>query len=216
MSRPWFRMYHEWVNDPKVQLLAFEDQRHYIALLCLKCNDTLDSAAPNETYRDRMVARALGLAPDAAIEARRRLVEVGLITDTWHPTKWNSRQFESDTSADRTRAWRMKRHGGKPVTSQDRHGDCLDQIRTDQNRTDKKPPAAPVDGLDAVAWDVWFTYRREIRKPLKPASIPAAQRKLAAFGKDQSAVVDQSVAQGWTGLFPLGREARQQERKAVC
>jgi hypothetical protein len=59
------------------------------------------------------------------------------------------------------------------------------------------------DGLDADAWQRWETYRKQIRKPLKPASIPAAQRALAAFGSDQAAVVEQSVAQGWQGLFAL-------------
>ncbi len=44
-GKPWFRLYSEFVSDPKVQLLAFEDQRHFIAILCLKCNETLDSAA---------------------------------------------------------------------------------------------------------------------------------------------------------------------------
>jgi hypothetical protein len=58
-------------------------------------------------------------------------------------------------------------------------------------------------GLDLEAWNRWATYKREIRKPIKPASLLAAQRKLAGFGSDQAAVVEQSVAQGWTGLFPL-------------
>jgi hypothetical protein len=60
-----------------------------------------------------------------------------------------------------------------------------------------------VDGLDLSAWDVWTAYRIEIRRPLKQASIPAAQRKLAAYGAEQSAVVEQSIANGWQGLFPL-------------
>lgn len=59
------------------------------------------------------------------------------------------------------------------------------------------------DGLDAEVWQRWEAYRREIRKPLKPASIPAAQRVLAAFGREQAAVVEQSIAQGWQGLFAL-------------
>lgn len=59
------------------------------------------------------------------------------------------------------------------------------------------------EGLNPEAWTRWQNYRSEIRKPLKPASIPAAQRALAAFGSDQSAVVEQSIAAGWQGLFAL-------------
>lgn len=57
--------------------------------------------------------------------------------------------------------------------------------------------------LNHDAWKRWVNYRKEIRKPLKPVSIPAAQRKLAAFGSDQTAVVEQSIANGWQGLFEL-------------
>lgn len=65
---------------------------------------------------------------------------------------------------------------------------------------------APIDllpGVDADAWSRWLDYRKQIRKPLKQVSMPAAQRELAAFGSDQAAVVEQSVAHGWQGLFPL-------------
>jgi hypothetical protein len=133
MSKPWFRMYHEFVSDPKVQLLAFEDQRHFIALLCLKCNDTLDSAAPSPNFRDRMIAKALGLSPDAALEAKRRLMEVGLIGADWHPVKWDARQYESDSSAERTRAYRDRKKAASPVTDAERHSDVT---VTDKNRTD--------------------------------------------------------------------------------
>jgi hypothetical protein len=194
--KAWFRMYAEFVSDAKVQLLAFEDQRHFVALLCLKCNGTLDSEAPSTAFRDRMVAKALGLQPDAAIEARRRLVEVGIITDDWQPVKWSDRQFESDSSAERTRAWRERK-------SQDRHrdDDVTSQRRPRSEQIQNRTETPAVAGLDLVAWNRWETYRREIRKPLKQASIPAAQRKLAAYGSNQSAAVENSIANGWTGLF---------------
>lgn len=62
---------------------------------------------------------------------------------------------------------------------------------------------SPVDGLDTQAWERWLDYRKQIRKPLKQVSISAAQRELAAFGCEQAAVVEQSVAHGWQGLFAL-------------
>jgi hypothetical protein len=65
---------------------------------------------------------------------------------------------------------------------------------------------ALVEGLDSDAWRAWFDYRVKIRKPLKQVSIPAAQRTLAAFGSNQTAVVQQSIANGWQGLFELKRQ----------
>lgn len=58
-------------------------------------------------------------------------------------------------------------------------------------------------GLDAPAWQRWLDYRKASGKALKPASLQAAVDELAKFGADQSAVVQQSIAHGWQGLFPL-------------
>lgn len=76
--------------------------------------------------------------------------------------------------------------------------------RTLRERAD----SPPVPGLDPEAWARWLDYRTKIRKPLKPVSFPAAQRELAAYGGDQAAVVEQSVAQGWQGLFALKSPAK--------
>lgn len=191
VAKPWFRLYAEFISDPKVQLLAFEDQRHFVGILCLKCNGTLDSDAPSQEFRHRMIAKALGLSPDAAMEARRRLCEVGLIRDDWQPMKWAERQFESDVSTQRVRKFREKRYGNVSETPQNRADTEQTQIRTE--------PA--VAGLDMAAWTAWVDYRKASRKPLKPASIPAAQRKLAAFGRDQAAVVEHCIANGYQGLY---------------
>lgn len=92
MSKPWFRLYGEFITDPKVQLLDFGDQRHFIGVLCLKSNGTIDSQVPTDEYRERMIAKALGLDVSAAKEAKRRLQEVGLIDELWQPIKWTKRQ----------------------------------------------------------------------------------------------------------------------------
>jgi hypothetical protein len=60
-----------------------------------------------------------------------------------------------------------------------------------------------VFGLDLKAWQLWLDYRKEIRKPLKSMSQQLAAKKLASYGKDQQKVVEQSIENGWTGLFPL-------------
>lgn len=133
MSKPWFRLYAEFIGDPKVQLLAFEDQRHFIGILCLKCNGTLDAGHKTPEHRERMIAKALGLDVATAAEVRRRLDEAQLISPDWQPLKWNSRQYESDSSTARVHRFREqqreKRFGNVAVT---------DKNRSEQNR--KEPP----------------------------------------------------------------------------
>jgi uncharacterized protein YdaU (DUF1376 family) len=64
-------------------------------------------------------------------------------------------------------------------------------------------PPVPPEGLDPVAWDRWVAYRSKIKKSIKPVSVEAAQAQMARYGSDQQAVVMQSIAMGWTGLFDL-------------
>jgi uncharacterized protein YdaU (DUF1376 family) len=72
----------------------------------------------------------------------------------------------------------------------------------------KKEKAPPfdfdaVEGLDRATFEKWLAYRKEIGKALKPASIEAAARDMARYGSQQAVVVQQSIAQGWQGLFAI-------------
>ena len=81
--------------------------------------------------------------------------------------------------------------------------------------TEGKGEAPAVAGLDVDAWTAWTVYRKQIGKPVKPASIPAAQRKLVAHGTSQAAVVEQSIANGWQGLFPLKHNGHDHAKPAT-
>ena len=83
-------------------------------------------------------------------------------------------------------------------------------------RQARKPkPEAPDEplpsNLNVEAWHRWEQYRREIKKPIHSASWLSAQRKLAEYGSDQGAVVEQSIANGWQGLFALKDRPKQEE-----
>jgi hypothetical protein len=69
--------------------------------------------------------------------------------------------------------------------------------------TDEEEREDPPPGLDLTVWGRWLSYRKKIRKPIKPASMLAAQRQLAGYGPDQAEVVEQAIAAGYQGLFPL-------------
>jgi len=197
---PWFRMYSEAVDDEKLRLLAFEDRWHFVALLCLKAQGILDER--NADLRTRKICVKLGLDSVELETVMKRLVTVGLVTSTGQPLAWAKRQFQSDSSTSRVRAFR-ERQRNVSVTPPDTDTDTDTDTEAEKNKTRAPAREPPPAGMDANAWNRWETYRREIRKPIKPASVQAAQRKLAGFGADQAAVVEQSIAQGWTGLFDL-------------
>lgn len=112
MTLPWFRMYHETVDDEKLRLLAFEDRWHYIAILCCKCKGILDSES-DEAMLERKLAVKLGLQLRELEELKRRLIEVDLIDGNWQPMGWDKRQYISDHSTDRVKKHRKKQRVSK-------------------------------------------------------------------------------------------------------
>lgn len=123
MSLPWFRLYTEMVDDEKIRLLAFEDRWHYVALLCCKGSGLLD-AGDTEAMLRRKLCVKLGLALRELEAMADRLAELGLIdAATFQPVSWESRQFKSDSSNARVKAFRerqaKKQAGNVSVTAQD-------------------------------------------------------------------------------------------------
>ena len=68
------------------------------------------------------------------------------------------------------------------------------------------PKAAwtPPEGLNLEAWELFTAHRKEINKPLKTDRTKTGQaNKLKDLTPDQQmAVVNQTLDEGWTGLFP--------------
>lgn len=78
------------------------------------------------------------------------------------------------------------------------------KVEAEVLRTPLPPEGEPrIEGLNPEAWERFETYRKQIRKPIRDASVLAAKKKLAGFGGAQLAVVEQSIANSWTGLFEL-------------
>lgn len=74
------------------------------------------------------------------------------------------------------------------------------------------------DWLPLEAWDMWSRFRQkksgsawtEDAKRLSLATL----KRLFAEGNDPTAVIEQSIERGWTGLFPLKAQSTSTGRKA--
>ncbi len=88
------------------------------------------------------------------------------------------------------------------------------QARTDLkqelNTAKKQRRSAPLvevpDWIPGEAWADWTDHRKSLRKPLTPKAAELAIRTLEALrreGQSPKRVIEQSIANGWTGLFPL-------------
>jgi hypothetical protein len=125
-TMPWFRMYTDFLNDAKLISLSFEDQRHYIGVLALKCSGVLDQDCTPE-LRDRIVAQRLWIDHSIIREVKKRLAAAALIDDEWQPLGWEKRQFRSD--ADATGAERQRRYKERHKAMRD----ALDDANADGN-----------------------------------------------------------------------------------
>jgi hypothetical protein len=136
----WLRLWTDITADPKIKMLAFEDRWHFVAILCMKRRGELDSETGELLHR--MVGAALGLGDRERDEVQRRLMEVNLVDQNWQPKSWKKRQFSSDSSTHRVRAFR-KRSGNVSETSPKRDGngpESESESEQNQSRAEKDSP----------------------------------------------------------------------------
>jgi len=77
MANSWFRMYAEFANDPKVQMLSETDQRRYIMLLCIRCGNETKSIGDDD------IAFHLRISDYEALKTKQTLLNAGLIVGDW-------------------------------------------------------------------------------------------------------------------------------------
>lgn len=140
MSLPWFRMYAEFATDPVVQCLAFDDQRHFLMLLCFKCSGLLDRPFATHQQRIDVIRKSLGLDGKAWDEMRQRLVQVNLVDEELQPLNWNKRQYLSD--ADPTATERQRRRRERM-----RHGRVTRDSRAPERESDSESDSEERESL---------------------------------------------------------------------
>lgn len=124
----WLKLHNDIIHDPKIRVLAFEDRWHFVALLVLTNDGTLDEP---KDVRDMLVEVALGLHGVDLANLKNRLQKLRLIGDDWKPTRWEMRQ----AAKDKTGAERQKRFRENQVLrKQTRYvtGDVTEPLRTEE------------------------------------------------------------------------------------
>lgn len=208
----WFRMYTKFATDLMVQSLAFEDQRHFVILLCLKADGTLDRAIP-KANRDRLIYRGLGLDPHAAEEAKKRLIESQLIDKNWQPRSWNKLQFKTDDSTPRVRNYRKNKETGNgegPLQKQQSNVAVTPSETDTETETDptptrgvvaQAPKGASAENCPAV--EIISLYHRTLpTAPRIEKLTPARRAQIRARWQDGNQDLD-----GWRRFFEYVAES---------
>lgn len=213
VSLPWFRMYTDFLNDPKMIALSFEDQRHFIGILALKSDGALDTDCDPDLL-NRIVAQRLWIDHAIIKEVKKRLVRAGLISDDWQPLAWNKRQFKSDSSKDRVAKFRAKkqqeaaeRYGNGEVTLQKRPSNAIDtdtdtdkEVNTLSGKPDGAPKNPSPETLAAKEIIGYLNNRTGARYRNVEANLRLVKARLAegATPDEIKAVIDMK-AKEWSG-----------------
>lgn len=194
-------------------------QRRFIMLLCLRCCDV------TVTLSDEELAFQLRISDEELAQTKILFLKKGFIKDDWELVNWEKRQFSSDSSAARTRAYRDRIKKEKEeneaiekenVTSQERCSDALD-TDTDTDNKKQKPKIAQIalpDWLDEKIWKSFVDYRKGTKFTLHAQRL--AINKLDEFrhrGHDPTVVIENSIANGWRGLFEPKVNGHERPRK---
>jgi hypothetical protein len=176
---PWFRYYHEALDDPKVQGLPGDLFKAWVNLMSLSCR--LGGHLPH--IED--IAFALRLSRSRAQSIYETLKAAGLIDEhdgVSEMHNWSGRQFKSDVSTDRVKRFR---NGKKTVPG----------------TTDGTPPDTDTDtdtekkgGLDFVVEDefekLWTEYPNKDGKKASLRSFSASVKTVVDLERIQKALTN--------------------------
>lgn len=181
MSLPWFRLYRELKDDPKIGCLSDSEFRVFIESLCWAC--------------ERATGGGLGLTMDNSTwafrrnvtEALQKLLSNGLLVtnndgELFIP-KWEERQKTSDSSAERVRKHRLKRVVTLHSTLQKRDCNALEERRGEEIRKEHSTNGASPLVVSGIPKPVAIAVKapaKSFNKPtLEVVKLQAAKSGLA-------------------------------------
>jgi len=166
----WLKLHNDIIHDPKIRALAFEDRWHFVALLCLKNDGTLDES---DALRHTLLEIALGLHGKDLQSLKDRLLKLHLIKDDWTPANWDKRQGSKDaTAAARQRKYREKLKRDKETRDavSNGEGDAATDRDVTHNVTGRsKKKEVRSNGHSSATGvtfaDFWDAYRKKRKRP---------------------------------------------------
>ena len=200
MANPWFRLYSELANDPKIQMLSEADQRRYVMLLCIRCSNG------DVTLQDEEVAFQLRISNEEWSRSKALFVSKNLIDNDNKPCAWDKRQFASDSSAPRVAKHRAKIKEACNVTVTP--PEQIQNITDTEAETTKQQRAprfdAPTHLLDrGVPLDLsadWIKLRKAKKAEVTKTAIAGIENEAMKAGVTLEDALRECCSRGWAGF----------------
>lgn len=193
-ARPWFRFYTEAFKDFKILRLDPAERWVWVAILGAareSCEPGKLLIAPGEPMSGDELARYADVPHDQVWTALKKMERYGMVSFDEDGLivvqNWDSRQYESDTSASRTAKYRTKDCDAETPSqppSQHRHSDAgsddivTDQIQRQITETEHTSPHDKRADAYSSDFDAWYSdYPRRIGRAKAFAAYKARRRE---------------------------------------
>ena len=201
-ANKWFKFYGgEYLSDPKIGTLSPQERSCWVTLLCLASISSVGGIIEYLTIEVLLQKSGINLDPyhpeewEKCLGILKKLERMKMIkTNTdgvIEVIHWETRQESSLTGYER-----VKRHREKSSSSLNARGNSIELP----------------EWLDKKVWAKWLEYKKEKKEKMTPSTIESQLKRLEKFGiENHVAVIEQSIANGWRGVFELkeGRTKKQ-------
>lgn len=181
MAMQWFRFYHEWDSDPKVQMMGEAMQRRLAMLFCERCK----GVAVTERHR----AFHWRISEADLAETKALFIENGFIDESWSVLKWDKRQYLSDSSTERTRRYRER-----TKTSQERHRDASVTVPDTETESEQNQKKADMCAAASAALEPGKAQPPALDQHRRPVALPLIN------GTEW--LVPAALCLGWADAYP--------------
>lgn len=149
-----------------------------------------------------LLHRATGINRGSISRVRAKLVKKGLLTVDG--TNYGvAAMSNAQPVADKSNPPVAKLGNAPPVAPEQ---PFKERTTTTKKTITTVAPLALPDWLSQEIWDSYLEHRKAKRAKLTPHAVQLCIRHLTEWhsqGQDVKAIIEQSIANGWTGLFPL-------------
>lgn len=220
MPMPWLKLWHSFLDSPKIQCVTEALRARYVNLLCVACKFDQGGRLPEV----EKIAFMVRLDVETTAETLEALVAAKLIDKRakgYWVHDWEHWQAAKSKAAEKQKRYRDRRNALRnalPDEAVTRDAHVTSSRAREEEELEKEkdnPPKPPSRGKvmfvlpDWIRPDDWRDFlamRARIRKPPTERAkvlIVKALERLRAEGHDPAAVLEQSIRNSWQDVFPL-------------
>jgi hypothetical protein len=163
---------------------------------------------------NQTIEEEYGIAPRTVQRMVKKLVELGMLESEFNG---RVRHLSTGSIAKMTGQGRQNDESASPKW---RHTNTV--YNTIDNTSKREGVVLPFDSREfAEAWEIWLQERRERR--IKKYTLRGEQAALHKLHNDSQqdeataiAIIHQSIANGWQGLFPLKHQKNETKRPGIA